>query len=51
MNEVLFFNDEAQAYEEIEAMGYHAMTFDFPLRKMNCIGTILTRCFTSPVVS
>ena len=30
MNVVLSFDDEAQAYEEIEAMGYHAMTFDFP---------------------
>jgi len=30
MNEVLSFDDEAQAYEEIEAMGYHAMAFDFP---------------------
>ena len=30
MNEVLSFDDEAQAYAEIEAMGYHAMAFDFP---------------------
>ena len=30
MNQVLSFNDEAQAYAEIEAMGYHAMAFDFP---------------------
>ena len=30
MNEVLSFDDEAQAYGEIEAMGYHAMEFDFP---------------------
>lgn len=30
MNEVLTFDDEAQAYAEIEAMGYHAMTLDFP---------------------
>ena len=30
MNEVLSFEDEAQAHEEIEAMGYHAMTFEFP---------------------
>ena len=30
MNEVLSFEDEAQAYAEIEAMGYHAMAFDFP---------------------
>tara|TARA_B100001093_G_C26664155_1_gene943243 strand:+ start:637 stop:972 length:336 start_codon:yes stop_codon:yes gene_type:complete len=30
MNEVLSFDDEAQAYAEIEAMGYHAMAFRFP---------------------
>ena len=30
MNDVLSFEDEAQAYAEIEAMGYHAMAFDFP---------------------
>lgn len=30
MNELLTFDDEAQAYAEIEAMGYHAMAFDFP---------------------
>ena len=30
MNETLTFDDEAQAYAEIEAMGYHAMAFDFP---------------------
>ena len=24
------FEDEAQAYAEIEALGYHAMAFDFP---------------------
>ena len=30
MNEILSFEDEAQAYAEIEAMGYHAMAFDFP---------------------
>jgi len=30
MNELLTFEDEAQAYAEIEAMGYHAMAFDFP---------------------
>tara|TARA_Y100000589_G_scaffold321876_1_gene353929 strand:+ start:663 stop:884 length:222 start_codon:yes stop_codon:yes gene_type:complete len=33
MNEVLSFDDEAQAYEEIEAMGYHAMAFDFPAKE------------------
>ena len=30
MNQVLFFDDEAQAYAEIEAMGYHEIGFDFP---------------------
>ena len=30
MNEILSFEDEAQAYAEIEEMGYHAMFFDFP---------------------
>ena len=30
MNEILSFEDEAQAYAEIQAMGYHAMAFDFP---------------------
>ena len=30
MSELLTFDDEAQAYAEIEAMGYHAMGFDFP---------------------
>ena len=30
MSEILSFEDEAQAYAEIEAMGYHAMAFDFP---------------------
>ena len=30
MNELLTFHDEAQAYAEIEAMGYHAMAVDFP---------------------
>ena len=30
MNEILSFEDEAQAYAEIEAMGYHAMAYDFP---------------------
>jgi len=30
MNEILSFEDEAQAYAEIEAMGYHAMALDFP---------------------
>ena len=30
MNELLTFDDEAQAYAEIAAMGYHAMAFDFP---------------------
>jgi len=30
MNDVLSFEDEAQAYAEIDALGYHAMTFDFP---------------------
>ena len=30
MNEILSFDDEAQAYAEIEAMGYHAMAYDFP---------------------
>ena len=33
MNEILSFEDEAQAYAEIEAMGYHAMAFDFPLEE------------------
>jgi len=30
MNEILSFEDEAQAHAEIEALGYHAMAFDFP---------------------
>lgn len=30
MNDILSFEDEAQAYEEIAAMGYHAMALDFP---------------------
>ena len=30
MNEILSFDDEAQAHAEIETMGYHAMAFDFP---------------------
>ena len=30
MNDILSFEDEAQAYAEIEAMGYHAMALDFP---------------------
>jgi len=30
MNDVLSFEDEAQAYAEIDALGYHAMTLDFP---------------------
>ena len=30
MNEALSFDDEAQAHEEIGAMGYHAMAFYFP---------------------
>ena len=30
MNEVLSFDNEAQAYAEIEAMGYHAMALDLP---------------------
>ena len=30
MSELLTFDHEAQAYAEIEAMGYHAMGFDFP---------------------
>ena len=30
MNEILSFEDEAQAYAEIQAIGYHAMAFDFP---------------------
>jgi len=29
MNDVLSFEDEAQAYAEIDALGYHAMTLDF----------------------
>ena len=33
MHEVLSFDDEAQAYAEIEAMNYHAMAFDFPVEK------------------
>ena len=33
MNEVLSFDDEAQAYAEIEAMNYHPMAFDFPVEK------------------
>ena len=30
LSQVLSFEDAAQAYEEIEAMGYHEMRFDFP---------------------
>ncbi len=30
MDPVQSFEDEAQAYAEIEALGYHAMAFDFP---------------------
>ena len=30
MNNILSFEDEAQAYAEIEAMGYHPMALDFP---------------------
>ncbi|MEL0006389.1 MAG: hypothetical protein VW686_03560 [Luminiphilus sp.] len=30
MDEVSSFEHEAQAYAEIDAMGYHAMAFDFP---------------------
>ena len=30
VNDVLSFEDEAQAYAEIEAMGYHAVALDFP---------------------
>ena len=30
MSELLTFDHEAQAYADIEAMGYHAMAFDFP---------------------
>ena len=30
MNDILSFEDEAQAYEEIAAMGFHAMAIDFP---------------------
>ena len=33
MHEVLSFDDEAQAYAEIEAMNYHAMAFDFYVEK------------------
>jgi len=29
MNDIQQFEDEAQAYAEIEAMGYHAMALDF----------------------
>jgi quercetin dioxygenase-like cupin family protein len=29
MNDIQHFEDEAQAYTEIEAMGYHAMALDF----------------------
>jgi len=29
MNEIQSFTDEAQAYSEIDAMGYHAVTLDF----------------------
>ena len=29
MNDIQHFEDEAQAYAEIEAMGYHAMALDF----------------------
>lgn len=30
MNTILSFEDEAQAYAEIEAMGYHPLALDFP---------------------
>ena len=30
MNDILSFEDEAQAYEEIAAMRFHAMAIDFP---------------------
>lgn len=30
MNQVFSFDDEAQANEEIEAIGHHKMRFDFP---------------------
>ena len=33
MHEVLSFDDEAQAYAEIEAMNYHPMAFAFPVEK------------------
>jgi quercetin dioxygenase-like cupin family protein len=29
MNDIQYFEDEAQAYAEIEAMGYHALALDF----------------------
>ena len=47
MNEILSFEDEAQAYAEIEAMGYHAMAFDFPAEgKRACTGMTLIQCCT-----
>ena len=30
MKDILSFDDEAQAYEEIPAMGFHSMAIDFP---------------------
>ena len=30
MDDIQSFEDEAQAYEEIAAMGFHAMAIDFP---------------------
>ena len=30
MKQIETFKDEAEAYAEIEAMGYHAMAFNFP---------------------
>ena len=45
MNDILSFEDEAQAYAEIEAMGYHAMALDFRPRKTRCIGMISIQCF------
>ncbi|MBT6351143.1 MAG: hypothetical protein HOJ46_03645, partial [Halieaceae bacterium] len=29
MNDIQYFEDEAQAYAEIEALGYHALALDF----------------------
>ena len=46
MNDILSFEDEAQAYEEIAAMGFHAMAMrrsTFRPKKTNCIGTTLIR--------